>query len=214
MRRKRRNIPLIILFIFGWLICTALFVFAGYCITGAIPVINIEMSYFERLLMVVSSPLDGYFNAYTPIGMIVGFILCEIIFFLIVCMMNRKPKEKAADTNEVNDYFGISDKNPDMEFLFLDKETDKKADVVPTKEQKVEKSSGKESQLEEPEIDVVLQEQTFLELFSNGYSMQQITEMMELTKYIKNLDVSLLKRMFKPTMAPEDIRKHIESFYG
>jgi len=214
MRRKRRNLPLIILFIFGWFICTALFVFAGYCITGAIPVINIEMSYFDRLLMVVSSPLDGYFNEYTPIGMIVGFILCEIIFFLIVCMMNRKPKEKAADTDDVNDYLGVTEKNSDMEFIFLEKESDKKSDKASTKDQKVEKVSTKETQPEEPEVDVVLQEQTFLELFSNGYSMQQITEMMELTKYIKNLDVSLLKRMFKPTMPPEDIRKHIESFYG
>jgi len=214
MRRKRRNLPLIILFIFGWFICTALFVFAGYCITGAIPVINIEMSYFDRLLMVVSSPLDGYFNEYTPIGMIVGFILCEIIFFLIVCMMNRKPQEKAADTDDVNEYLGVTEKNSDMEFIFLEKESNKKSDKVSTRDQKVDKVSVKETQPEEPEVDVVLQEQTFLELFSNGYSMQQITEMMELTKYIKNLDVSLLKRMFKPTMPPEDIRKHIESFYG
>ena len=214
MRRKKRNIPLIILFILGWLLCTALFVFAGYCITGAIPVINIEMSYYERLLMVVSSPLDGYFNEFTPIGMIVGFILCEIIFFLIVCMMNRKPKEKKSNNEDMNNYLGVPEKNSDMEFLFLDKGTEMKADKVVFNDNKTEKATTKDTQFEETEIDVVLQEQTFLELFSNGYSMQQITEMMELTKYIKNLDVSLLKRMFKPTMLPEDIRKHIESFYG
>lgn len=214
MRRKRRNLPLIILLILGWLVCTSFFVFAGYCITGAIPVINIEMSYIERLLMVVSSPLDGYFNEYTPIGMIVGFIVCEIIFFLIVCMLNRKPKEKAADSDDINDYLGISETNSDMEFIFPDKEPEKKSDKASAKEQKVEKVSVKEEQPEEPEEDIVFQEQTFLELFSNGYSMQQITEMMELAKYIKNLDVSLLKRMFKPTMPPEEIRKHIESFYG
>ena len=214
MRRKRRNIPLIIILFLGWFVCTALFIFVGYCITGAIPVINIEMSYLDRLLMVVSSPFDGYFHEYTPIGMIVGFILCEIVFFLIVCLMNRQPKGKALVDEDMSSYFGEAEKDSDMEFISFEKEPEKQPENVPEKVNKEENKVGKEESTEEPEVDLVLQEQTFLELFSNGYSMQQITEMMELTKYIKNLDVPLLKRMFKTTMSPEDIRKHIESFYG
>lgn len=214
MRRKRRNLPLIILLGLGWIVFTVLFVFVGYCITGAIPVINIEMSYFDRFLMVITSPFDGYFNEYTPIGMIIGFILCEIIFVLIICMMNRKPKQKPADAETIDSYFGKLEKDPDMEFIAFDTDSEKKSESTSKKERKVEKTSVKEAEPDELEVDVLLQEQTFLELFSKGYSMQQITEMMELTKYIKNLDVPLLIKMFKPTMSPQDIRKHIESFYG
>lgn len=212
MRKKRKDIPFIILLVLGWFICTVLCMFVGYCITGAIPETNIEKHYFERFLKVATSPFDGYFNEYTPVGMILGFIICEIVFGMIIYLMNQK--KKVLDVNLMDSYLGEKENDPDLEFIFLDKNLEDDCENLSVKEVKMEKLFEEEAQQEESEVELMLQEETFLELFSNGYSMQQITEMMELTKYIKSLDVLLLKKMFKVTMSPEDIRRYIESFYG
>lgn len=221
MRKRRKNLPLIAGMTLGWLVCTMFFIFIGYCITGAIPITNINLNYFQRLLNVVSSPTDGYFNEYTPIGMIAGFILCEIIFAFILFMMNCRTKENGAEIMQEDPYLDPPDENEDMEFLFLDravgkeeKQIKEKGDKQEKAEKITEKISAKESKAEETEEEVMMQEQAFLELFSSGYSMPQITEMMEVTKYIKDIDVPLLKKMFKNNASPEEIRNQIESFYG
>lgn len=203
MKNIGRDFFLSIMIIFGWQICTVFFVFAGYCITGAIPVTNIEMGYAGRLLMVLSTPFDAHFNEYTPIGMILGFIICELIFGVILFAVNNK--RQTMDMESISEYINVEppDEDSEKELILLDdKKNMSKGD-----------KTIKEADDTEDEI-VVLQEKAFLELFNHGYSMQQINEMMELTKYIKELDVGLLTRMFKTSMASEEIRKHIEVFYG
>lgn len=221
MRKRRKNLPLIAGMTLGWLVCTMFFIFIGYCITGAIPITNVNANYFQRFLNVLSSPTDGYFNEYTPIGMIAGFIFCEIIFAFILFMMNCRTKENVTEIIQEDTYLDLPDNDEDMEFLFLDqavgkeeKQIKEKGDEKGKAEKIAEKNSVKESKQEEMEEEVMMQEQAFLELFSSGYSMPQITEMMELTKYIKDIDVPLLKKMFKNNASPEEIRNQIESFYG
>lgn len=49
----------------------------------------------------------------------------------------------------------------------------------------------------------------------NGeYSPEQIKEMLQLKKYIKDLDVSTLKQTFKASLEPSEIREYIELFYS
>ena len=210
MKIKKQNIHLLIILFVMWLASTILLLFIGYCITGAIPVMIEKKSYFERILIVSSSPFNGYFNEYTPIGMILGFILGEVIYGIVIYFIYKKKNEKSEDVNLINTYLGENELDPDLDFIFLDNAC-KNGSV---NEIKKEQEFIQDLYTEEPESELMIQEQFFLELFSNGYSMKQINEMMELTKYIKNLDVILLKKIFKPTMSPEDIRRHIESFYG
>ena len=48
---------------------------------------------------------------------------------------------------------------------------------------------------------------------SGDYSPEQIREMVKLKKYMKNLDGDILRRTFKPTLSPDEIREYIELFY-
>lgn len=199
--RKRSKLPVIIAFATIWMICTAISMFLGYCIAGAIPETNVDLGYGGRFLLVLSTPLAGHFNEYSPISMISGFILCEVIFcFIFLVMYNRKHSEEAETLNE---YLNLPKPKPDDEIEFFILDDDKKA----VKEEK-------EAEYIEDEEEVIIQEKVFLELFNKGYSMEQISEMMVLTKYIKELDVGMLSKMFRPNMSPGEIKKHIEVFYG
>jgi hypothetical protein len=49
---------------------------------------------------------------------------------------------------------------------------------------------------------------------SGDYAPDQIREMVQLKRYIKNLDAVILRQTFKPSLSAEDIREYIELFYG
>ena len=203
MSRTGKNFPAIILFTLGWIIFTALMLFAGYCITGAIPEIEGISGYVNRLLIVATHPSGDFLNEYSPIGIIAGFILSELIFGFSFCLSNRKRTECEIEKKIVDQVCVTDNKDPEPDALD-DSDSVLNESIRPV-------SANDEDKDDE---EVVLQEKVFLDLFSRGYSMQQINEMMELTKYIKEVDAGLLERMFRTNMSPEEIRQHIEIFYG
>lgn len=62
---------------------SAIFIYIGYLVSGAIGMSGGEdISFIDALLNTIKSPFDNYFNDYSPITMILGFIIFEILYFL------------------------------------------------------------------------------------------------------------------------------------
>lgn len=156
------------------IIGSALFLMAGYSISGVLfSTANTEGNRVN-------------YNQYTPIVMLLSFIIFEMLFYLLMVDLKNKPKEdKAVDISAI--------------------EIENKEDVL-VKEMKNTISEDTE------EDGTSISGDLFMDLNEN-YSIEQITEMMKISKYIGGIDASLLTKMFKPNMSAEEIQSYIEMFY-
>lgn len=88
-----------------------LFIYLGYLIAAIIGYVqDNSIDVLTGAGMVLKKPFVKYFNQYTPITMILGFIAFEVIFFLIV-MRSRKLKDNEEETlfdSEVIDLAEVS----------------------------------------------------------------------------------------------------------
>lgn len=66
----------------------------------------------------------------------------------------------------------------------------------------------------EDKVDAVFDENIVRELFARQYTIEQITAMMHIVPYIKDIQADLLIKMFGLDMSPEEIGQYIEMFYG
>ena len=188
--------------------------------------------------MVLKKPFVKYFNQYTPITMILGFIAFEVIFFLIV-MRSRKLKDNEEETlfdSEVIDLAEVSfEKNNDQNVLNSDdlleelqergsgeSELNKSLYISPEEDDgidlreqisvfKEKKGDYSKKDSENPEI-VSFSDDVVTDLL-NDYDLSQIKAMLPLKEHISSVNVTLLRRMFKPTMSADEIGKYIKIFY-
>lgn len=199
-------------FFFIWLLCTGVFMLIAYWLMAAVPS-NQETGYFTRLVSVLHTPFANYFNNYTPIGMILAFIIVELIFGVIgiykmASMSGITEGDDAERDNVSYDTFMESDVMEEPKVQFVEQ-----IDEEPL----IEESPKKERQISEKEDDseeILLKEDVFLKLFNSGYAMNQINAMMELISYIPNIDETQLMKMISPSMSEEEIRSYIEMFFG
>ena len=224
-----------------WIFFSFASILVSYWLVGATTPKD-DLPYSLRLLAILQDPFNDYFNDYSPIVMVMAFLLNEIIFGMIFVgslsaastpvemeeetFESVKKKSKSKKTKKHND-----DRASTMD-LFIDepKEDEKKqrSPVEGEQEQKnkedevsvealrnkdVEKN-GKKNKQEEEERELVMDNDIFLKMFNAGYDMQQLKAMLELTYYIPDVDDIKLQKMFDTSMSPEDIRECIEVYFG
>ena len=225
-----------------WVIITFISIYIGYLICGAIPKIEgAEDGYGARLLSVLSDPFKGYFNEYSLVGMIVGFIVSEIIFGFVFLLKFSSAAQMDTDLIDVNEMAQIKEENKANEEILVeevsvedvkDKEYDIKNNFETIEPEKVssdvsgeqteeinkvkksKKNRNKDKQADEDEKEFTMSQDIFINLYNQGYTNDQIKAMMEVTEYIPDIDVNLLTRMFNKSMEPENIREYIELLYG
>lgn len=232
---RHENIILIIAGVCG----SILFIYLGYLIAAIIGYVqDNSIDVLTGAGMVLKKPFVKYFNQYTPITMILGFIAFEVIFFLIV-MRSRKLKDNEEETlfdSEVIDLAEVSfEKNNDQNVLNSDDLLEKlqergsgeselnkslyispeEDDGIDLREQisvfKEKKGDYSKKDSENPEI-VSFSDDVVTDLL-NDYDLSQIKAMLPLKEHISSVNVTLLRRMFKPTMSADEIGKYIKIFY-
>ena len=203
-----------ITFLLFWLVSTGISVLIAYWLMAAVPVTE-EGGYFSRLLSVLHNPFADYFNNYTPIGMIIAFIVVELLFGIRFIskmtgenVIQPEPIEQGSNEMEKASFTDneIFAEEPKVQFV---EQTDEKP--VKAEQQKKERQLLEKEDVNE---DIFLKEDLFLKLFNSGYSMNQINAMMELTTYIPNIDEIQMVKTFTPSMTEEEIRDYIEMFFG
>ena len=232
---RHENIILIIAGVCG----SILFIYLGYLIAAIIGYVQDNSTdVLTGAGMVLKKPFVKYFNQYTPITMILGFIAFEVIFFLIV-MRGRKLKDNEEETlfdSEVIDLAEVSfEKNNDQNVLTSDdlleelqerssgeSELNKSLYISPEEDDgidlrdqisvsKEKRGDNSKKDSENPEI-VSFSDDVVTDLL-NDYDLSQIKAMLPLKEHISSVNVTLLRRMFKPTMSADEIDKYIKIFY-
>lgn len=232
---RHENITLIIAGVCG----SILFIYLGYLIASIIGYVQDNSTdVLTGVGMVLKKPFVKYFNQYTPITMILGFIAFEVIFFLIV-MRGRKLKDNEEETlfdSEVIDLAEVSfEKNNDQNVLTSDdlleelqerssgeSELNKSLYISPEEDDgidlrdqisvsKEKRGDNSKKDSENPEI-VSFSDDVVTDLL-NDYDLSQIKAMLPLKEHISSVNVTLLRRMFKPTMSADEIDKYIKIFY-
>lgn len=239
MKGKYNKIIYALLGVLGAFVSAA----AGYWLAAAINYVTVEnIAFVQAVGRVMKAPFASYVNDYTLVVMLLTFVLFQSLFFLYLLLVHSRASksgsveeiqvEEQADANVSSAFLeGIIDTKNDtmnapenidftMDYVFPANEPE--AEYYPQSEQSdfAESYEPYEPEIDEPEADETEKEE--VELFSSDvvmelllqYDKDQIMEMKKLTKYIDNLTVAILKRMFKPNMAAEDIREYIEIFYG
>lgn len=232
---RHENITLIIAGVCG----SILFIYLGYLIAAIIGYVQDNSTdVLTGVGMVLKKPFVKYFNQYTPITMILGFIAFEVIFFLIV-MRGRKLKDNEEETlfdSEIIDLAEVSfEKNNDQNVLNSDdlleelqerssgeSELNKSLYISPEEDDgidlrdqisvsKEKRGDNSKKDSENPEI-VSFSDDVVTDLL-NDYDLSQIKAMLPLKEHISSVNVTLLRRMFKPTMSADEIDKYIKIFY-
>lgn len=175
---------------------SALFLMVGYWSAGAMngdPAIG----FFKKFRNVLREPFSGHYNTYTPIVMVISFIVFEMIYFLIlfflIPVLNRRKINDAEEIQKDKEETSVPLKDEVISSEILEKSEDSKS------------LSIKEA--------ACFDETLFRELFDLGYSFEQITEMSKLKNYMESVSVDMLVKIFDVTMPAADICSYIELFY-
>ena len=210
------------------------FIYCGYLIAAMIDYVQeYSTDALTGAYVILSKPFDKYFNQFTPITMILGFIIFECIFFLMVIRKRRLQEDNGnvlvnpevidvAEKSFDKNIFDNSDRVFDemlQESGNTEPELDRSGYVSPDFEAKIDLQrlvpKSEESDMEPDKIDpeqISFNDEVVTELL-NEYDLSQIRAMVALKKYISDCDVSLLRRMFRPTMSAEEISDYIRIFY-
>lgn len=228
MRRNGKKTYVIILAIIG-IVGSFFFIALGYWIAAAIGFVQTEgISFVQAFNKVLDNPFTGYFNNYTPIVMILGFIIFEFIFFIYLVNSRKivQPDMEIDDedmyTVSLNSSFnGMFEENAvsDVKKEPTEPYYDEGFGIVIPDVDETEVVNPDETAINgksEPEIgdrEVSFSEDIAIELLET-YDMEQITAMLSLSKYMEKIDTSLLRRMFDPGMSAKEIAEYIDIFYG
>lgn len=214
------------------------FIYLGYLTAAVIGYVQDKSSdILTGMYMILEKPFGRYINRFTPVTMILGFIIFEIIFFLTVLQHGGRSEneeeilsdseseditEKSFEKGEEKNAF-VTSENLFNEIDLtnnndLDVAENESTYVFPEVSEDIDSTrSDSISVLTENDKDTVETEISFsdevvTELL-NDYDLSQIKAMLALKAYISSVDVSLLKRMFKPTMSANEITDYIKIFY-
>lgn len=227
MSDKKGHKAEIVLLLCGVLF-SLLFILLGYWIAAIIGfMMNNSVDFLTGFCRVMEKPFGKYFNDLTPVGIVLGFIVAEILFFFF--LKRNKRKEEFFDEDELEpDIIDVADK------AGIDYMDEKKASHLSDDE-----LFSKESVLKMPAdnkpIDYVVPGESVSAANDNGeaeetqenlsfddvivtdllddYDLSQIAAMLQIKKYIDIDNAMLLRKMFKPSMSAEDISSYIKMFY-
>lgn len=216
--QKRVNLIFLAIGIIG----SVFFIFFGYLLSGIIgAVLDENIDFLTAFCLVVGNPFDNYFNNITPVTMILGFIIYEGIYFLI--LMHRKGNGEVAEDLFAPDIIDIADKsgldNVNENEIFNGVVSEEISDTVDQQSSLGYVSPGKiDNEVNEEPVTVTEERELFFsdEIVTDlleDYDLSQIKSMLALKAHINIEDAGLLRRMFKPTMSAEEISNYIKMFY-
>ena len=218
-----------IVFLLCGVVLTIIFIMLGYWITAILDLMmNNSVDFITGVWIVMDKPFDKYFNNLTPVGVVLGFILAEILFFFI--LKKCKGKEECFGGNEFEpdiidvaykaeiDYMDdkkashpsdgelfSKDSASDIEKISDDKPIDY---VLPGENINANENLG----VNETQENLTFDDKIVTDLLDD-YDLPQIAAMLQIKKYIDIDNVMLLRKMFKPSMPAEDITSYIKMFY-
>lgn len=211
------------------------FILLGYWIAGGIGYTQSEkVGFLTGLNTVLGAPFAPYFNNYTPILMLLFFVIFESVFFFMLMSLRRNERiaeaeetenagmseenEKALAIDEAvfSDIFTGSDQSEkqqirneeDADFGIIIPDIQKTDDMHQTG-QIIEKDKDIEQSVEQPKA--VFNDDIAMELLGE-YTLDQVTAMLDISKYM-NVNVAMLRKMFQPSMDADEIREYIRTFY-
>ena len=216
--QKRVNLIFLAIGIIG----SVFFIFFGYLLSGIIgAVLDENIDFLTAFCLVVGNPFDNYFNNITPVTMILGFIIYEGIYFLI--LMHRKENGEVAEDLFAPDIIDIADKsgldNVNENEIFNGVVSEEISDTVDQQSSLGYVSPGEiDNEVNEEPVTVTEERELFFsdEIVTDlleDYNLSQIKSMLALKAHINIEDAGLLRRMFKPTMSAEEISNYIKMFY-
>lgn len=216
--QKRVNLIFLAIGIIG----SVFFIFFGYLLSGIIgAVLDENIDFLAAFCLVVGNPFDNYFNNITPVTMILGFIIYEGIYFLI--LMHRKGNGEVAEDLFAPDIIDIADKsgldNVNENEIFNGVVSEEISDTVDQQSSLGYVSPGEiDNEVNEEPVTVTEERELFFsdEIVTDlleDYDLSQIKSMLALKAHINIEDAGLLRRMFKPTMSAEEISNYIKMFY-
>lgn len=216
--QKRVNLIFLAIGIIG----SVFFIFFGYLLSGIIgAVLDENIDFLTAFCLVAGNPFDNYFNNITPVTMILGFIIYEGIYFLI--LMHRKGNGEVAEDLFAPDIIDIADKsgldNVNENEIFNGVVSEEISDTVDQQSSLGYVSPGEiDNEVNEEPVTVTEERELFFsdEIVTDlleDYDLSQIKSMLALKAHINIEDAGLLRRMFKPTMSAEEISNYIKMFY-
>lgn len=216
--QKRVNLIFLAIGIIG----SVFFIFFGYLLSGIIgAVLDDNIDFLTAFCLVVGNPFDNYFNNITPVTMILGFIIYEGIYFLI--LMHQKGNGEVAEDLFAPDIIDIADKsgldNVNENEIFNGVVSEEISDTVDQQSSLGYVSPGEiDNEVNEEPVTVTEERELFFsdEIVTDlleDYDLSQIKSMLALKAHINIEDAGLLRRMFKPTMSAEEISNYIKMFY-
>lgn len=216
--QKRVNLIFLAIGIIG----SVFFIFFGYLLSGIIgAVLDENIDFLTAFCLVVGNPFDNYFNNITPVTMILGFIIYEGIYFLI--LMHRKGNGEVAEDLFAPDIIDIADKsgldNVNENEIFNGVVSEEINDTVDQQSSLGYVSPGEiDNEVNEEPVTVMEERELFFsdEIVTDlleDYDLSQIKSMLALKAHINIEDAGLLRRMFKSTMSAEEISNYIKMFY-
>ena len=211
--QKRVNLIFLAIGIIG----SVFFIFFGYLLSGIIgAVLDENIDFLTAFCLVVGNPFDNYFNNITPVTMILGFIIYEGIYFLI--LMHRKGNGEVAEDLFAPDIIDIADKsgldNVNENEIFNGVVSEEISDTVDQQSSLGYVSPGEiDNEVNEEPVTVTEERELFFsdEIVTDlleDYDLSQIKSMLALKAHINIEDAGLLRRMFKPTMSAEEISNY------
>lgn len=216
--QKRVNLIFLAIGIIG----SVFFIFFGYLLSGIIgAVLDENIDFLTAFCLVVGNPFDNYFNNITPVTMILGFIIYEGIYFLI--LMHRKGNGEVTEDLFAPDIIDIADKsgldNVNENEIFNGVVSEEISDTVDQQSSLGYVSPGEiDNEVNEEPVTVTEERELFFsdEIVTDlleDYDLSQIKSMLALKAHINIEDAGLLRRMFKPTMSAEEISNYIKMYY-
>jgi hypothetical protein len=219
---------------------SAVFIYVGYLVSGVLGYVRVdEMSYSEAFSTVFKSPFGSYFNEYSPVTMILGFIIFEAVYFYIL-MRRRSEAEYVQDDKYEPDILDSAARagldNPET-YETSRKDRDMFSDIINRQDNRQNRayseSRSYEPQIEEPQqtsrdyqpqSSAESSESDKQEQYSftdevvtdllNDFKYEQIRAMLPMAKYIKDVSASALRKLFRPDMSADEISDYIVMFYG
>lgn len=229
MNDKERTIYKLCLITIG-ILGSFLFILCGYWVAAAIGISHSDgIGFFKGLKSVLAEPFEAYFNDYTPIIMVLAFIIFETLFFLYMMYSRRKEcmpeREINVEKNNISENEYISENANDFLMSLSEEDVEtiqmENYDVISgfgiisqkdissySQNDDIEFSSGESVEERVAEFN----DNMTMELLEY-YDLQQITAMLMITKYIDNITTDMLKRMFRPSMPATEIGEYIKIFY-
>lgn len=226
------NLILLLIGILG----SVFFIYLGYLTAAIIGcMIDNGTDLLTGMYVILQKPFDNYFNKITPVAMILGFIVFEGIFFLIVNTKSECNLENSGfvDTEIIDSTENSLEQNVFDDSLFENSSSSKTGEMNTLKQsdyisptagevsdmiranntsaQSQRKMENEES-IEQEHVSIEFSDEIVTELL-NDYDLSQIKAMLALKRHMSSVDVPLLKRMFKPTMSASEITNYINIFY-